>query len=98
MAPLRAVDRVEHPFYPARSQAAPSSNGKTTDSDSVNRGSNPRGASRTFNALIYNELPVTDRQPKLRLLLFAFGDFAFNLYWQSIMLFLLFYYTDAIDL
>jgi GPH family glycoside/pentoside/hexuronide:cation symporter len=34
----------------------------------------------------------------LRLLLFAFGDFAFNLYWQSIMLFLLFYYTDALDL
>jgi GPH family glycoside/pentoside/hexuronide:cation symporter len=35
---------------------------------------------------------------RLRLLLFAFGDFAFNLYWQSVMLFLLFYYTDAIDL
>src|SRR3954466_11790915 len=35
---------------------------------------------------------------KARLLLFAFGDFAFNLYWQSIMLFLLFYYTDAIEL
>ncbi|HEY6048896.1 MAG TPA: MFS transporter [Sphingomicrobium sp.] len=33
-----------------------------------------------------------------RLLLFAFGDFAFNLYWQSIMLFLLFYYTDALEL
>jgi sugar (glycoside-pentoside-hexuronide) transporter len=33
-----------------------------------------------------------------RLLLFAFGDFAFNLYWQSVMLFLLFYYTDAIGL
>ena len=33
-------------FYLAASlQAAPSSNGKTTDSDSVNRGSNPRGAS-----------------------------------------------------
>ena len=31
--------------YLAGSQAAPSSNGKTTDSDSVNRGSNPRGAS-----------------------------------------------------
>ncbi|MEO7277772.1 MAG: glycoside-pentoside-hexuronide (GPH):cation symporter, partial [Sphingomicrobium sp.] len=31
-----------------------------------------------------------------RLLLFASGDFAFNLYWQSIMLFLLFYYTDAL--
>ena len=35
---------------------------------------------------------------KGRLLLFAFGDFAFNLYWQSIMLFLLFYYTDALEL
>ncbi|MFA5968843.1 MAG: MFS transporter [Sphingomonas sp.] len=33
-----------------------------------------------------------------RLLLFAFGDFAFNLYWQSIILFLLFYYTDTLDL
>ena len=36
--------------------------------------------------------------PKRRLLLFAFGDFAFNLYWQSVMLFLLFYYTEAIEL
>ena len=35
---------------------------------------------------------------KARLLLFAFGDFAFNLYWQSVMLFLLFYYTDALEL
>jgi GPH family glycoside/pentoside/hexuronide:cation symporter len=35
---------------------------------------------------------------RLRLLLFAFGDFAFNLYWQSIMLFLLFYYTEALAL
>ena len=33
-----------------------------------------------------------------RLLLFASGDFAFNLFWQSIMLFLLFYYTDALVL
>lgn len=32
------------------------------------------------------------------LLLFAFGDFAFNLFWQSIMLFLLFYYTDALSI
>ncbi len=39
--------------------------------------------------------PAPDR---LRLTLFAFGDFAFNLYWQSVMLFLLFYYTDAIGL
>ncbi|MGN6849620.1 MAG: MFS transporter [Sphingomicrobium sp.] len=38
------------------------------------------------------------RPSKPRLLLFAFGDFAFNLYWQSIMLFLLFYYTDALNL
>ena len=38
------------------------------------------------------------RPSKPRLLLFAFGDFAFNLYWQSVMLFLLFYYTDALEL
>jgi GPH family glycoside/pentoside/hexuronide:cation symporter len=41
---------------------------------------------------------VNKRPSKARLLLFAFGDFAFNLFWQSIMLFLLFYYTDALDL
>ncbi len=35
---------------------------------------------------------------RLRLFLFASGDFAFNLFWQSIMLFLLFYYTDALNL
>lgn len=39
-----------------------------------------------------------DMPSKARLALFAFGDFAFNLYWQSIMLFLLFYYTDALVL
>ena len=33
---------------------------------------------------------------KGRLILFAAGDFAFNLYWQSAMLYLLFYYTDAL--
>jgi GPH family glycoside/pentoside/hexuronide:cation symporter len=38
------------------------------------------------------------RPSRPRLLLFAFGDFAFNLYWQSVMLFLLFYYTDAVEL
>jgi Na+/melibiose symporter-like transporter len=38
------------------------------------------------------------RPSKGRLLLFAFGDFAFNLFWQSVMLFLLFYYTDGIEL
>ncbi|MFZ5749226.1 MAG: MFS transporter [Pseudomonadota bacterium] len=41
---------------------------------------------------------VPPRPGKLRLILFASGDFAFNLYWQSIMLFLLFYYTDALHL
>lgn len=41
---------------------------------------------------------MIDRPSKPRLLLFAFGDFAFNLFWQSIMLFLLFYYTDALNL
>ncbi|MFL6725408.1 MAG: MFS transporter [Sphingomicrobium sp.] len=41
---------------------------------------------------------MTTRRSKARLLLFAFGDFAFNLFWQSIMLFLLFYYTDALSL
>jgi len=40
---------------------------------------------------------VTPARPsRTRLTLFAFGDFAFNLYWQSAMLFLLFYYTDAL--
>src|SRR4051794_41380438 len=43
-------------------------------------------------------MPMTGRPSKPPLLLFAFGDFAFNLYWQSIMLFLLFYYTDAVEL
>lgn len=40
--------------------------------------------------------PVAARQPTWRLILFAFGDFGFNLYWQSLMLFLLFYYTDTL--
>jgi sugar (glycoside-pentoside-hexuronide) transporter len=40
----------------------------------------------------------TARPSKPRLLLFAFGDFAFNIFWQSVMLFLLFYYTDALDI
>ncbi len=38
------------------------------------------------------------RPGKARLLLFGFGDFAFNLHWQSVMLFLLYYYTDALAL
>ena len=38
------------------------------------------------------------RPSKSQLLLFAFGDFAFNIFWQSVMLFLLFYYTDALDI
>lgn len=42
--------------------------------------------------------PVGARPSKGRLALFAFGDFGFNLYWQSVMLFLLFYYTEEIGL
>jgi len=38
------------------------------------------------------------RASRWRLGLFATGDFAFNLYWQSVMLYLLFYYTEAIEL
>jgi GPH family glycoside/pentoside/hexuronide:cation symporter len=41
---------------------------------------------------------MISRPSKASLLLFAFGDLAFNLFWQSIMLFLLFYYTDALNL
>jgi sugar (glycoside-pentoside-hexuronide) transporter len=70
----------------------------------VDFGDSPRSAKR---AQIHCRPATTridrDRAPvtpvsKARLLLFAFGDFAFNLYWQSIMLFLLFYYTDALNL
>ncbi|MBB4153560.1 GPH family glycoside/pentoside/hexuronide:cation symporter [Sphingomonas jinjuensis] len=38
------------------------------------------------------------RVGRWRLIGFASGDFAFNLYWQSAMLYLLFYYTDALGL
>jgi sugar (glycoside-pentoside-hexuronide) transporter len=38
------------------------------------------------------------RPSKPWLVLFAFGDFAFNIFWQSVMLYLLFYYTDALDI
>lgn len=40
----------------------------------------------------------TPRPGLPRLILFASGDFAFNLYWQSVMLYLLFYYSDALGL
>ena len=33
-----------------------------------------------------------------RVIGFTVGDFAFNLYWQSISLYLLFFYTDAVGL
>lgn len=42
--------------------------------------------------------PMEAPNRRARLAFFAFGDFAFNLFWQSIMLFLLFYYTDGIGL
>jgi len=43
--------------------------------------------------------PETPLAPGRRhLALFAAGDFAFNLYWQSVMLYLLYYYTEALHL
>jgi GPH family glycoside/pentoside/hexuronide:cation symporter len=42
--------------------------------------------------------PGPRRVGRWRLAGFAAGDFAFNLYWQSAMLYLLFYYTDALGL
>lgn len=52
-----------------------------------------------MDALAFDPAAQSASRPsKPRLLLFAFGDFAFNLYWQSVMMFLLFYYTDSIDL
>ncbi len=43
-------------------------------------------------------LPLLLQLRKWRLLMFASGDFAFNLYWQSVMLYLLFYYTEELHL
>jgi GPH family glycoside/pentoside/hexuronide:cation symporter len=55
-----------------------------------------------MDAVVVDQVEETGRSlarpSKPRLLMFAFGDFAFNLYWQSVMMFLLFYYTDSIDL
>jgi len=42
--------------------------------------------------------PTPAAPDKGRLILFASGDFAFNLYWQSVMLYLLYYYTEALHL
>jgi Na+/melibiose symporter-like transporter len=41
---------------------------------------------------------MTNAPPKRVLTLFAAGDFAFNLYWQSISLYLLFFYIDVLAL
>lgn len=46
-------------------------------------------------------IPATPAPARLNLAArtrFALGDFAFNLYWQSLTLFLLYYYTDVIGL
>ena len=40
----------------------------------------------------------TTRPRRSRLILFASGDFACNLYWQSLSLYLFFFYTDALRL
>lgn len=41
---------------------------------------------------------MSDRLGWKRIIAFASGDFAFNLYWQSLSLYLLFYYTEAVGL
>ncbi len=41
---------------------------------------------------------TTERLGWKRTITFASGDFAFNLYWQSISTYLLFYYTEAVGL
>ncbi|MCC2976502.1 glycoside-pentoside-hexuronide (GPH):cation symporter [Sphingomonas sp. PL-96] len=53
----------------------------------------------------FPEAPASDPVPALpskpslgRITLFASGDFACNLYWQSLSFFLLFFYTDALRL
>ncbi len=45
-----------------------------------------------------NEHGEGRRVGRWRLVTLAGGDFAFNLYWQSVMLYVLFYYTDAIGI
>ena len=45
-----------------------------------------------------SEARVPDRLSLGRKLGFAVGDYACNLYWQSVSIFLLFYYTDAVGL
>lgn len=48
--------------------------------------------------MTYSALTASARPGTGRLVLFASGDFAFNLYWQSVMLYLLYYYTEALHL
>ncbi len=42
--------------------------------------------------------PSTGRLSTGRLLGFGIGDYGFNLYWQGVSLYLLFYYTDVLEL
>ena len=68
--PEAALDRPGCGTYFA-ARTARSSNGKTTDSDSVNRGSNPRGASILLNFQLFRRgrrfhgpLPTTRRSAR----------------------------------
>ena len=47
---------------------------------------------------IRSALPRDPATPNGMLVLFSAGDFAFNLYWQAISLYLLFFYMDALAL
>ena len=48
--------------------------------------------------LVVSEGQQSERQPARRLALFAAGDFGFNLLWQPIALYLLFYQTEVLRL
>ncbi|MFZ3485344.1 MFS transporter [Sphingomonas sp. 3-13AW] len=51
------------------------------------------------NAVADHRLPVRPDRPSFgRITFFASGDFACNLYWQSLSFYLLFFYTDALRL
>ncbi|CAA9487133.1 MAG: hypothetical protein AVDCRST_MAG44-12 [uncultured Sphingomonas sp.] len=57
----------------------------------------PRSGSKRSDRFVSKLLQEAGtRRTGTQLLLFASGDFAFNLYWQSAMLFLLYYYTDVL--
>jgi GPH family glycoside/pentoside/hexuronide:cation symporter len=56
------------------------------------------GAAVDRREFLTNAAPATDRLSLARKLGFTVGDYACNLYWQSLSIFLLFFYTDVAGL